>query len=44
MWALCITLVIQKPEFEWSTAKVVVKNGDERGMCYDEIEQCAEMC
>jgi hypothetical protein len=36
-----VSLVDEKPIFEWYTAKVAVKNGDERDMCYDEIEQCA---
>jgi hypothetical protein len=36
-----VSLVDEKPIFERYTAKVAVKNGDERDMCYDEIEQCA---
>ena len=38
-----VTLVNQKPIFEWYTSKVVVKNSNERDMCSNEIEQCAEI-
>lgn len=43
MWGYVVSLVNEKPILVWYTAKVVVMNGNERDMCHDEIEQCAEM-
>jgi hypothetical protein len=34
---------MQMPILEWYTARLMVKNGHQKDMCYDEIGLCAQI-
>ena len=46
MYIVCgpyvVTLLNWTPIFDWYMARLVVKNGQQRDMCYDEIGLCAQ--